>query len=585
MSVRGHDRHGLLDGSVRSILKGPKTPGTGQSVRFHSKPELEFNPGLPDEPPRPSETPTLSHRPTIQDIFGTRTKDSPALQHIDSIMMPIPPPETGNIFNIPLDRDLPRIPVELETAMHDDAVEVTDTDTSDDDDLADRTQYYSLEQTLKRSAYCVDGRPSSPVDSGHATASQRSSGSSFANKERVILLPDIPASGDSRTDQGRMSVPAPGNRSSGSSFQRLSGSSATRRDRLVSLQDMLIEKDRIESKINDTSGDVILYRRPSPDPFSADSNGRTYYQNHISPPRSTHTSVKHHSRQASKDESMLFALRTQLALQQDLCAQYEVDLTARDALVTALNQKLSCTEAEVKKRRETGRGWRKKVLELERVCMHLEQEVDRSRSESSDRSLMDEASSAAMRVMQQKIVAGEEDRLVLVKKLKQLQSLLDQQEAQERQLREGIKEAGREMEAMGSVSTSSEDACRELLALQERANEEEKQRHIQQEEKLLETCTQLGSQVSEAESRANDAEGKLKTIQEELEAQSKTSEKITEQYETLSRDHIKLTTEIEVKHRRIMEMEQEWADCENRRVELEFERERVILSLDKCVMV
>lgn len=582
MSMRVTDKQALLDGSVRSILKDPKTPGTGQNVRFNSKQDTEFNPNLEDEQPRPSDTPTLSHRPTIQDIFGPGPSDSPALQHIDSMMMPMSPPNTGNIFNISLDRELPQIPVEAQTPMDDNAVEVTDTETSEDE-LADGTQFYSLEQTMKRSAYDLDARAPSPVDSGHATASQRSSGSSFANRERILSLRGMIQEAEIDANKGRGSNPPSSARSSGSSFKRHSGSSSTKRDRLLSLQNMLNQAERaagVEGDINDTSsGDVILYRRPSPDPFSADSNGRTYYQDHTSPPRSTHSSATNHSRQASKDESMLFALRTQLALQQDLCAQYEVDLAARDALVSALNHKLTSTEAEVKKRRDTGRGWRKKVMELERVCMHLEEEVDRSRNESSDRSLMDEASSAAMRVMQQKIVAGEEERLALAEKADRLQAMLDKRDVQERELREGIEKAGKEMEEMGNVSTGGDDALRELLVVQERANEEERERHIEQEEKLFETCTQLGERVGQAETRAKEAEDKLKVVQDELEAQWKNTELAGERYETLSRDQIKLSRELEGKERRIMEMEQEWADCENRRVELEAERERVSEAL------
>jgi len=100
-------------------------------------------------------------------------------------------------------------------------------------------------------------------------------------------------------------------------------------------------------------------------------------------------------------------LQTQLSLQQELCAQYEVDLNARDALVTALTQRVETSEKESEKRRGVVRGWKKKVQELERLCRNLEEEVDRSREESVERSIMDEASGEALRQLHGQIAGLE----------------------------------------------------------------------------------------------------------------------------------------------------------------------------------
>jgi hypothetical protein len=61
-----------------------------------------------------------------------------------------------------------------------------------------------------------------------------------------------------------------------------------------------------------------------------------------------------HSHTASKEkkkEDIIWNLRTQLALSQELCVQYEIDLGARDELVQALTQ---CAEVAEKEKERAG---------------------------------------------------------------------------------------------------------------------------------------------------------------------------------------------------------------------------------------
>ena len=94
-------------------------------------------------------------------------------------------------------------------------------------------------------------------------------------------------------------------------------------------------------------------------------------------------------------------------MQQQLVSQFDVDLTARDELVTLLSTQLSIAEAgaekyrnEAKRRQGAMRMLRRKVGELEKICRGLEEEVERSREESFERSVMDEASEGALIVLQ-----------------------------------------------------------------------------------------------------------------------------------------------------------------------------------------
>ena len=70
--------------------------------------------------------------------------------------------------------------------------------------------------------------------------------------------------------------------------------------------------------------------RPPPDPFSA--NATTYYTPGTVLPPSPPQIM--HRRAASVEEDALWQLKTQLAVQMEMAAQYEVDLRARDALVS-----------------------------------------------------------------------------------------------------------------------------------------------------------------------------------------------------------------------------------------------------------
>ncbi|KAF7311651.1 hypothetical protein MKEN_01068500 [Mycena kentingensis (nom. inval.)] len=144
----------------------------------------------------------------------------------------------------------------------------------------------------------------------------------------------------------------------------------------------------------------------SGDPFAV--HAKTYYTPQSMIP-TTPPSTRH-ARRASKEENMIFSLQSQLAMQGELCGQYEEDLRARDELVAVLRKKLEEAEEEDAKKRKFLKAWKKKVLELEKTCRYLEGEVDNSRQESMERSVMDEASSEALRMLHQQITALERER-------------------------------------------------------------------------------------------------------------------------------------------------------------------------------
>jgi hypothetical protein len=97
---------------------------------------------------------------------------------------------------------------------------------------------------------------------------------------------------------------------------------------------------------------------------------------------------------------LIISLQTQLALKTELCGHYEADLKARDELVEILAKKLANLEKDDTQRKNTLRSWKKKVEELERLCRQLEETAGDSKQERMERSVMDEASSEGLGMLQ-----------------------------------------------------------------------------------------------------------------------------------------------------------------------------------------
>ena len=165
---------------------------------------------------------------------------------------------------------------------------------------------------------------------------------------------------------------------------------------------------RPEEDINDESAtDIVVYsggNTSEPDPFNA--HATTYYTAQTMIP----TTPQKHGRKTSKEESLIISLQTQLALKTELCGHYETDLKARDELVEILGKKLANLENDDTQRKNTLRSWKKKVQELERLCRQLEESAEDSKQERMERSVMDEASSEALRMLHRQIASLEREK-------------------------------------------------------------------------------------------------------------------------------------------------------------------------------
>ncbi|KAJ6524563.1 hypothetical protein B0H19DRAFT_1200317 [Mycena capillaripes] len=386
-----------------------------------------------------------------------------------------------------------------------------------------------------------------------------------------------------------------------------------------------------EADINDeSSSDLIVYSsakepKVEPDPFSANAN--TYYtpQTMIpaTPPQGD-GAAGGHVRKVSKEEDLIFSLKTQLALQTELCGQFETDLRARDELVEVLGKKLSEVEREEAKKRGVLKQWKKKVVELERACRYLEEEVEGSRQESMERSIMDEASSEALRMLHRQIAGLERDKEswkrvegMLREELATLEALLREKsddvqrlkeslwsrDESERELKAGIQEAKREMEMMGNLSIGLIDENElkaELMKMtmvkdqrheeHEREREEERERHREVEYGWEDEKDELVAAVENAKlenaglvaeldnykQQLKDHEDELAMLKSELEAQWDHTEKGSEKIEAAEAAKRTAETERDVLQAKVTELEEkmtemdaEYVESENKQFELE----------------
>lgn len=571
-------------GSLRSILKPNNTPGTGQSVRFFSRDayrvltpeqssasELEDT-SLMNRVPRISS----SSRPSLQNVFTAPPppppKDSsPLPPDMDSMILPALPPNTSNLFDMS-SMDMPTIPVGFSAPLLDSAVEI---ETDDQLSVSLDGSLGSLESQAK---------------------SEPSEGASVVGSPTVKLGPALHDRSQSfsfgqtifRSMAGAESSPAVKTQST----QRSRAMSDTVFASMLSSPLAAVAETkgykRPEADINDPSQAIVAYQAPPPpppnekerDPFAA--NATTYYVPGMmlppSPPQSQHT------RTASREEDIIWSLRTQVALQSELCSQYEVDLSAKDEMLQALTTRLTDSEKEIERRKTASRNWRKRVGELEKCIRGLEEEVDRSREVSMDRSVMDEASGEALRMLHRQISQLEKEKKESDQREKDLKARFESTAAQlakaqeeirrrdqsESELKAGIKAAKDEMELMGELGKEQAQDERDRRQSAQ-AWEEERSALKAANDSLRDDHLTTQAVITGLREEIVAKENELGVLKAELEAQWKHTEHSTEEMEKLKQERDALAREADELREKLAGVEADWDDNDQRKQELEHE--------------
>lgn len=670
-------------GSVRSILREPNTPGTGQSVRFFSRDAYKTispnqsmdSDSMPISPQSPSQLPpedrlqelrpgphtlaavprsassSKAGHPSLGEVFspigGVSSPISPISQKETVSTSPfVSPaaPNNSNIFDVSQDIQLPNFaPPGLSFSMDEpslakgsDAPEANVAHGDFQGKAMTSTPFANKGKGKERAAEVEEEKENivpAEVDEAVFHAREKSPrlpaplhdrSQSFSFGQTVFFSMDD----KSKRSSNESTAPSvTSNEGKNVIHSNDSSQSSDNKNRSRALSDTVFQslmkstssvsshassKGRPEADINDeSSADLVVYSEkvPEPDPFSA--SAKTYYTPQtnipITPPRGAPT----HVRTASKEDNVLFSLQTQLSLQQELCGQYETDLSARDQLVDLLGKKLADVEKEDTKRKGVLRAWKKKVAELEKTCRYLEDEVDGARQESFERSMLDTCSEEALTALQKRIVDLEREKAswrrmedmfreevatleVLVKErsddVMRLKETLWTQEEEEQRFEKSLRPLQEEVEQLGNVSIVFDDEFKKLMMEKEKEQEGEKERYTlaqaewDQERQELHLAIErleiekaaLKSEAETARKDAKDDQDELRMLKAELESQWRLSEAATEKIQaletaktTLEKQCGALQVDVTELNAKVDRMEVDYNDSVNKRAEVE----------------
>lgn len=690
--------------SVRSILRDPHTPGTGQNVRFFSREAFKVitpdqstasdldnkpQPEIPQQPTtlldqfRSSQlsssstppsikrlSPNSKSRPTVAEIFSPLNSDNSggsvdnfdASLSLSNPMIMDPGPNSSNLFDVSQQLDVSSFPpppgldfdvnapnFSLDLSTNDHSRLLSDS-TNDYPNQLTSTPFKSKDSKEKDRA--VGNEESQEEPSAQITVPEVVDDKIFHVQENSPKFP-LPlhersqsfsfgqtvfystVSSGTEVDKSSRSPDTVATTSlieqkpASSGFHQASQTLMSTKTRTRSMSDSVFQTmlrssasqpPQPEADINDESTtDIVVYAGGSsePDPFSAHAN--TYYTPQTMIPTTPPKGSLKHARKTSKEESLIISLQTQLALRTELCGHYEADLKARDEVIEVLGKKLAELEKDDSKRKNALRSWKKKVQELERACRQLEEVVEDSKQESMERSVMDEASSEALRTLHRQIAGLEREKNDWLKREQGLREEIDTLESlvrdrsqdiislketlwnrdeSEQALQRGIRDAKEQMEMMGNISIGmvDEEEVKKLMVERDQMNVVEKERHravelnLQQEVEELQTKYEsLQVQKAEREEELEQFNQQLKSqndeytmLKAELEAQWDHTAKAGEKIEILERKNDELTAErdalkVDIKdlETRTSEMESEWNESENQKNKLEAELQEV----------
>ncbi|KAJ4484299.1 hypothetical protein C8J55DRAFT_412823, partial [Lentinula edodes] len=587
---------GILQGSVRSILRDPNTPGTGRNVRFFSRdayqavtpeqstdneyPLLSVPPVIPtgsaidlSKPStlssiviRPSSSPKNA-RPSVTEVFSPMRQDS---ENTSSASPPVPEKDTSNLLDMSQE-------IQLSEFSPPDSVQPSV-------DVVDESIFHSKEKSPRL--------PSILHDRSH----------SFSFGQTVFF---------SMADASKRDSP--------------SQSSIRSRSRALSdtvfhsmLRSSPISSKPPEADINDeSSSELVVYdpAKPEPDPFSATAN--TYYTPQTMIPVTPPRGLPNHARKTSREDSIIVSLQTQLALQSELCGQYETDLRARDEMVQILGQKVNDLEKEELKRKGILRAWKKKVAELERTCRFLEEEVEGSRQESMDRSIMDEASGEALRMLHRQIASLERDKGDMARReealrdevqalenivqdrseeILSLKETVWSRDESQRELQQGLREAQEQIEQIGNISMVTMDLASVVGdGKNDDEKEEERERHrlaevewekqrtemIMTTEKAKAETVALEGQNEKLRQQLKTTDDELTMLKNELEAQWGHSEKASERIEALEEEKREIEKERHALSGDVEELQERLGVVEGQKTDLEHECQSLTATIEQ----
>ncbi|CCA66473.1 hypothetical protein PIIN_00158 [Serendipita indica DSM 11827] len=493
-------------GSIRSILREPNTPGTGQSVRFFSKDAFKLiSPNM-----SASLDLDLSLDGQAQDISpdfveqieqltavnstGSHSCSSNAASRSNSLLLP-GSSQRVNIFDVSLDMPAIPLPENASGMLSDDAIEVPD-------ELP-----YDEEVVSARKA------------SAHSLLEQLSAALSPPSKTNAI-----------QPDYSQLSVVAPIRSSSPPSP-------------VVAEVSSPLESSPV------TRHDSTSYWTPRsliPDFFASRSTPSSTFE---------------------AQQELITSLREQISVYQELNAKYQVDIDNRDEMVEILSMRVEIAETELEswhadeaEQHATIQRLKKQLDSLSQMCSRLElAELERSHF-SEQGSITDEAGSRVLKTLRSRIHVLEEanrqleddlhaGRNELIATREELEFVRSNNSARSPEANEEHAELQEKVTALEHVDDLQRAEIRQLqeeVARLQRVNKEQKDAHAADVARMKEEIHELETKGDTSVDGTSGAQrDQIRMLQEELESQWTRTEKATDKIKQLEKENSELRATVE----------------------------------------
>ena len=271
----------------------------------------------------------------------------------------------------------------------------------------------------------------------------------------------------------------------------------------------------------------------------------------------------------SAQAELIRSLREQLAVQEDLSAQFELDLDMQDERVVLLSERCNTAEAALSHWQEHGekqsravRKMTRKVTELERMCTRLQDEVDQSRSESLERSIMDETSGQALKTLHRQIstLEGQNQELVLhseemEERIRELEALEEDARGELEQMKAHIDELeGTNAELREQLETQPAAEAPGLLHRNIRKLEDELEIVKNELEAQWENTEKAVDEITKLEGEKTDLKREVEDLRRDLDSKNlRIGELEASNYEleALVGDDDERTQQIEAEHEKV----------------------------------
>ena len=246
--------------------------------------------------------------------------------------------------------------------------------------------------------------------------------------------------------------------------------------------------------------------------------------------------------------------------------QFERDLDSRDELVELLSDRCSTAEVELshwhkhgEKQSRAVRVMTKRIVELEKMCTRLQDELDQSQSQSLEGSIMDEASGQALKTLHRQISTLEGQNRDLVLRSKERDTKIAELEASEEATQVELEQLKTHIDELEVTNTA---LCEQLEPQQGQGDLHRIVRKLEQE--LGMTRSQLETEWK----RTDETEDMISKLQEE-------KADLKHGVEDLRRDLDSKDRRIEELEASHLELDAQFGDADRQTQQLEAEHEKV----------